>query len=516
MVTSASNHKIAKNSVLLSVRMILVMIISLYISRVTLRNLGVEDFGIYNVVCGFVAMFTFLSAAMISGIQRFYNYEYARNGIEGANKVFITSLQSQTVLAMIVVLLLESIGLWYMHNKMVIPDDRISAALWIFHMSVLSMVVSMFQASFDAAIMAHEKMGFYAFLSILNQVLKLGIVLLLPIFSQDRLIMYGFLFLLVTVIDLCVSAIYSRVNFEEIRIRKIFDRQLFKEMFSFSSWNILGKFALTTKEQGLNMLLNLFFGPVVNAARGLAFQVTSALNGFVSNISVAVKPQLTQSYAKGDYRRTFLLMFANTKIGYLVLFLMALPVCLEIDFILHLWLGNDVPNYTSSFIIIVFFITMFNGMQGNISFVVHATGNLKLYSIITSLITLLVVPLSYFVLKLGADPNYVFFISLLVTFINYIASVLILHRLVSFSLKAYVQNVIVPLFIMFVVAIPFPLFARIFLTSGWLRFAVVLFVSSISTLLTGYFIVLDASERDFVKRILIAKFPALSRFLNVA
>lgn len=513
-MTSSSNQRIAKNSILLSVRMIFVMIISLYISRVTLRNLGVENFGIYNVVCGFVAMFSFLSAAMISGIQRFYNYEYAKNGIVGANKVFITSLQSQALLAIIVVVLLESVGLWYINNKMVIPVDRLRAAIWIFQMSVISMVVSMFQASFDAAIMAHEKMGFYAFLSILNQVLKLGIVLLLPVFTHDRLIIYGFLFLLVTMIDLCVSAIFSRVNFEEIRLKKIFDKELFKEMFSFSSWNILGKFALTTKEQGLNIILNFFFGPVVNAARGLAFQVTSALNGFVSNISVAVKPQLTQSYAKGDYHRTFLLMFTNTKIGYLVLIFMALPVCLEIDFILNLWLGSNIPDYTNSFIIIVFFITIFSGMQGNISFVVHATGNLKLYSIVTSLITLLVLPLGFLVLRLGMNPNSVFIISFLVTFINFIVSLLLLHSLVSFSLKDYVVKVILPLFIMFFVAIPLPLAARLLMSPGLWRFIIVLIVSSVSTLLTGYYIVLNKVERNFVKKILVTKVPLFSRFLK--
>lgn len=505
----SKNENIAKNSILLSVRMVIVMIISLYISRITLRNLGVEDFGIYNVVCGFVAMFTFLSAAMTSGIQRFYNYEYAKHGIDGANKVFVTSLQSQAFLALIVVVLLESVGLWYIHEKMQIPENRFISALWIFQMSVVSMVISMFQASFDAAIMAHEKMGFYAFLSILNQILKLVIVLLLPYLPGDKLITYGLLFLLVTLIDLFISAIYSRARFREIRLKKMFEKRLFKDMFVFSGWNILGKFSLTMREQGLNMILNLFFGPVINAARGLAFQVTSALNGFVSNISVAVKPQLTQSYAQGLCNRTFLLMFANTKIGYLVLFFLALPVCLEIDFILNIWLGPDVPNYTNSFVVIVFLITLLNGLQGNISFVVHANGNLKLYSIITSLITLLVVPFGFISLKLGFSPNSVFWVCLVITFLNYIVSVVILNRLVPFSLKEYCFKVILPLLLMSVIAIPVPLCSRLVMNSGWLRLMVVTSVSMVSTIISAYYLALSKSERGFVKTIINSKLSFL-------
>lgn len=500
--SSTNNSRIAKNSILLSVRMVIVMIISLYISRVTLQNLGVEDFGIYNVVCGFVSMFTFLSAAMTSGIQRYYNYEFAQNGENGANRVFMTSLQSQALLAIIIVALLESVGIWYIHNKMVIPFERFYAAHWIFQMSIISMVVSMFQAPFDAAIMAHERMGFYAFLSILNQVLKLIIVLLLPILPGDKLITYGLLFLLVTIIDLVVSAGYSHFCFKEIRLKRLFSKRLFVDMFVFSGWNILGKFALTMKEQGLNMVLNLFFGPVVNAARGLAFQVTSALNGFVSNISVAVKPQLTQSYAQGDRSRSFSLMFANTKIGYIILFFLALPVCLEIDFILKLWLGTDVPDYTNSFIIIVFLITLLNGMQGNISFVVHANGDLKAYSIITSLITLLVLPLAYLALKKGYSPNSVFWVSLIVTFLNYLISVLLLYKIVPFSLVFYYMKVVLPLLAMSAFTLPIPLICRFIMSAGWLRVFVVGILSALCTIICAFRIALNKRERALVSGII--------------
>lgn len=514
MADVSNNQRIAQNSILLSVRMVLVMAISLYISRITLQNLGIEDFGIYNVVCGFVAMFTFLSAAMTSGIQRFYNYEYAKSGIEGANKVFITSIYTQAILAFFIVLLLESIGLWYINSKMVIPLERMSAAKWIFQISVISLVITMIQATFDAAIMAHEKMGLYAFLSILNQVLKLLIVIVLPFLPGDKLITYGFLFFLVTVIDIFVSALYSRLKFEEIHFSRSFDKKLLKDMVVFSSWNILGKFSLTMREQGLNMILNLFFGPVVNAARGLAFQVTSALNGFVSNISVAVRPQLTQSYAQGDRGRSFFLMFTNTKIGYFVLFFLALPVCLEIDFILRIWLGAEVPEYTNTFIIIVFLITLLNGMQGNVSFVMHANGDLKLYSIVTSLVTLLVLPFGYAALWLGFSPNSVFFVSLIVTAVNYIISVLILHKIVAFSIREYFNSVIIPLLIMTIVSIPIPLLLRLFISDGSLRLIIVTVASCVVTLLSSYYIVLSKNERVFVRRFVKEKMPFAIRNQN--
>lgn len=503
MAESISNNKrIAKNSILLSVRMVFVMAISLYISRITLHNLGVEDFGIYNVVCGFVTMFAFLSAAMTSAIQRFYNFEYGRNGALGGNSVFITALQSQTLLAIIVIVILESVGLWYINTKMVIPADRFDAALIIFHISIISMVVSMYQSAFDAAIMAHERMGFYAFLSILNQILKLAIVIVLPFLSKDKLVVYAILFLLVTILDLLVSIIYCVKNFPEIRLRLFFSRSLLKEMFVFCSWNILGKFSLSMKEQGLNMLLNLFYGPVVNAARGLAFQVTGALNGFVSNVSVAVKPQLTQSYAQGDIKRTLQLMFSNTKVGYIILYLLSLPVCLEIDFILRIWLGDSVPPYTNTFVIIVFLITLLNGMQGNVSFVIHATGQLKLYSIVTSIITLLVVPLSYVMLWLEMSPNSVFWVSLFVTFINYIFSVILLNRIVPFSIMDYSGKVIFPLLMMSVVSFPIPYCLHRIIECEWMRLCIVFALSMIIIALTSFCFVLTKEEQSILLQLI--------------
>ena len=485
---------------MLAVRQVIVMAIALYVSRLTLQVLGVDDFGIYNVVCGFVTMFTFLNGAFTTGIQRFYNYEFGKNGKEGANRVFVDAVWVQVSLAVIIVILLESVGLWYMYEKMVVPDDRFTAAMWVFQISIVSTVVMMLQVPYNAAIIAHEKMDFFAFLSILNQVLKLIIVIALQYMSGDKLILYGLLFLGVTIIDLLLNLVYAHSKFEEVNFKSKIDKALLKQMFSFSGWNIFGKFSYVMREQGLNMVLNLFFGPAVNAARGLAFQVTGALNGFVSNVNVAVKPQLTQSFAKGDLHRTFSLFYSVSKLGYFILFTLALPICLEIDFILNLWLGNGkVPEYTNIFILLVIMMTLIGTLSSQISFVVHATGEMKKYQLVTGLVELFMVPLAYIILKMGAEPASVFVVAIVINAINLVISLIILKSLVNLSLRYYVTNVVIPLLSFSLVSMLFPITIWYIIPCGWIRLFVVLLVSTISALFSFYLIGLGKQEKDMVK-----------------
>ena len=295
MSNSENNKRIAKNTILLSLRMGFVLFLGFYSTRVTLSALGVDDFGIYNVVGGFVSMFVFLNTSMSNGIQRFFNFELGRNGIEGARKVYVTSLVIQFLLLIIILLLTETLGLWYLHNKMVIPVDRFESAQWVFQFSVLSFVLVIMQVPFNAAIMAHERMNYYAFIGILDAILKLIIVLLIPYADCDLLILYSALIAGVSLLNFILAYTYAKKNFEEIGIKPLFEKDLFKSMLSFSGWNIFGTFSNMMREQGLNMILNLFFGPVVNAARGVAYQVTSGLQGFVVNISTAIGAQIDQS-----------------------------------------------------------------------------------------------------------------------------------------------------------------------------------------------------------------------------
>lgn len=498
-----NNKRIAKNTILLSIRMIFVLCLNLYTTRVTLDALGVNDFGIYNVVCGFVSMFTFLNTSMSNGIQRFFNFELGKNGVDGARKVYVTSLVVQGLLLLIILLLTETFGLWYLNNKMVIPVERFVAAQWIFQFSIISFVFVIMQVPYGASIMAHEHMSYYAFIGIMDAVLKLIIVLLIPYaVDTDRLILYGFLLMMISVLNFALAFIYSRSKFEEIRIKPLFDKTLFKSMLSFSGWNIFGTFSNMMREQGLNVILNLFFGPVVNAARGVAYQVASGLQGLVANVSTAIRPQMVQSYAQGNTTRTITLMFSLSKIGICVLYIVAYPILLEIDFVLNLWLKNDVPLHTSSFVIIVVLISFLNNLNSAVSGVVHATGKMRNYQVIGSLITLSSIPVAYYALKIGSNPNSVFWISFVFTGFMQVASLFILRSLVHFSLRKYAKEVLLPFVVVVATSFIIPLILCYFMQYGWTRFILVLFFSVATSSLSLYFLGLNKKEKDLINSII--------------
>lgn len=485
--------------------MLFVLGVSLYISRVILTALGIEDFGIYNVVGGFVTMFAFLNNAMTTGIQRFYNVELGKNGVDGANKVYITSIFSQFALAVVIILLTESVGLWYMYNMMVVPDARFDAAICIFHFSVFSLVINIMSVPYSGVIMAHEKMDYFAFVNILDAVLKLGIALMIPYISTDRLITYGFFMLLISIIDFSLYAVYAKIKFEEIHLDRTFNKDLFKSLLTFSGWNVFGKVAIMFKEQGLNMVLNIFFGPVVNAARGVAFQVNGALAGFVNNINIAVKPQLTQAYAQGDSQRTFSLMFSISKLCYIILLFMAVPVCMEIDYILQIWLGENVPEYTSIFIILVIATTFINNLNAPISFVVHAIGKMKKYQITTSTIELCILPVAYIILKTGGAPWVVFVVALVFVVFGQIASLKILKELEDYSIKFYLLDVILPLFIVSTGSIVASFIVFQVFPKGFFSLCIVTTVSTLVIIILSYLFVLNSSEKCIVKNIIREK-----------
>ena len=299
---NSGNSRIAKNTMVLYIRMIFVLLVSLYSTRAILNALGVVDYGIYNVVAGFVSMFAFLNSSMTNTVQRFFNYEIGFSDKGNLNKVYITSIQIQVILGVLTFVLLEFIGMWYIKTKMVIPLERLTAAVYVFQFSVLSLFLLILQIPFAAAVIAHEKMEFYAVVSMTDAVLKLIIAIVLPFISYDRLIYYGALMLLISLIDISLYYFYAKKCFREIAYKHSYHKDLFKKMISFSGWNVLDSFAYTMQGQGLNMLMNAFYGPVVNAARGVAYQIQAALSGFTENIAVAFKPQLVEKIGRASCR----------------------------------------------------------------------------------------------------------------------------------------------------------------------------------------------------------------------
>ena len=494
-----SNSRIARNTVFLTVRMVLVLIISLYTSRVVLQVLGVEDFGIYNVVGGLVSMFGFLNNSMTNSIQRFYNYVMGSESEKAIPDVYKTSLIIQTLLAIIIVLLTETVGLWYLYNKMVIPADRFIAAFWIFQFSVLSMILVIMQVPYSSVILAYERMDYYAIVNVLDVFLKLIIVLFLPYAKGDILIVYGFLIFGISVINFFLYYIYAKKNFVYVTLKQAnFTKSKFGNMLSFSGWNMFGTFASMVREQGLNMVLNLFLGPVVNAARGIAYQVISAIRGFVSNVSTAARPQFTQSYAQGDKERTIRLMFGSSKLCYLTLFLLSLPIMVETDYVLHLWLGPIVPNHSASFVVLVILSALVTVFNPPMSFVVHATGKMKLYQLAGSIVDLLILPVAYWFLSMGYTPESVFVIAIVFAVIQQIVSIMIVKRLVYFSLSLYFRQVIIPLLLVSIISALIAVTVSRLFAPGFIRLMLIVLLSSISTMGLGYFLSFNKEEKGLL------------------
>lgn len=499
---SSNNKRIAKNSIFMAIRMVFVLGITLYTTRVILNILGVEDYGVYNVVCGFVSMFAFLNISMSNGIQRFFNFELGKNGVDGANKVYNTALLIQFILAIIIIILTESLGLWYLHNKMVIPDGRMFAAEWIFQFSVMSFLFIIMQAPYAAAVMAHERMDFYAIVSVLDAVLKLGIVFAIPVLPGDKLIVYGLLYSLINILNFVIYYIYCKKNFAEIKIKRYFDKSLFQSMLGFSGWNIFGSISGVMKEQGINLVINLFFGPVVNAARGVAAQINGGLQSFVSNITTPVRPQVVQSYARGEYVRTMNLTYSVSKLSCCFLYLCALPVVLEIDYILRLWLGNTIPDHTNTFVIIVILTSFVNNLNAAVSGVIHASGKMMVYQTVSSTISLMCVPCSYFGLKFGMSPEFALLMVMGWAAISQIASLFILKTIVSYSIRDYVKSVLWPLLAVMIVTFWPALFIHEYMTSGFIRFLIVGITSVSVSSLGIYYIALNRSERGLINSFL--------------
>lgn len=507
MVDNSNNIRIAKNTILLYLRMLLVLLVSLYTTRVVLNVLGVEDYGIYNVVAGFVSMFAFIKNAMTTSIQRFFNYEKGKNQGQNITLVFNVALQIQIVVGILSFVLLETIGLWYINNVMVLPETRLVAANFVFQASVLSLLLLVIEAPFMAAVLAFERMGFYAIVSIIEVVFKLLIVLALPYVSYDKLIFYGFLSLAVSTIELVLYYLYCKLVFKDFCIKILFDWKLFRSMLSFASYNTLDMLAYTAKNQGTNILTNYFFGPIVNAARGIASQVQGAIQGFSVNIVTSFRPQIVESYAKGDYLRTQTLMYSLSKVSYILLFLLCLPVVVNIDYILHLWLGNSVPEYAKVFVVLTLIDMVISSLNTPLSIVAQATGDIRFYQIVRSILIASVLLFSFIFLKLGAPATSVYWISIVLVVVNQPISLYLLKKVFDYEIKSYMWQVVFPC-VMFSVFTPIiPLLLTRFLPKSFWGCSVSVVSCLITSSIIAYFICLNGRERDLIKK-LVAKFKS--------
>lgn len=502
---SANNKRIAKNTILLYFRMLLMMAVALYTSRVVLSTLGVEDYGIFNVVGGFVALFGFLNGAMSGGTQRFITFALGQGDNEKLNKIFSTCFLTHALIALIVFVLSETVGLWFVLEKLTIPENRMTAAIWVYECSILSSIIVIMSMPYNADIIAHEKMSAFAYISIIEAFLKLGIVFLLLIGNADRLILYSILYLTISVLIRIIYTSYCKRNFEESHYTTIWDKELFKKVLSFSGWNLWGNISLVLMTQGVNIVLNIFFGPVVNAARGLAVQVQGAVQQFSSNFQMALNPQITKQYAAGNLCQMHTLMFRSAKFTFFLLLCISLPVIFETPTLLSIWL-KEVPDYTVSFVRLMVCITIIDATSNSLVIAANATGRIKKYQIVVGGILLMIVPISYVALKIYPNPTLVYIVHMSIAICAYAARLYMIRPMVRLSVNMYVKKVFLPIAFVGITTV-FCTYAVSQIIEGWPGKALINITQSIViTCIICFSFGLTSSERAFI----LSKVPFLN------
>lgn len=499
-MTSQINQKtVAKNTLMLYIRMGIMMIVSLYASRVALATLGVEDFGIYNVVGGVVVMFSFMNITLTIAIRRFLAYELGQENGGKIQKVFNASIIAVLIASVIIVMGLESVGLWFLNDKLNIPLDRLSAANIVFQLTILSFFFNMNLIPYSSAIVVYEKMDVYAYLGIADTLLKLVLVLALPYFSGDKLQWYGLIIAFLSILLAFGNYIYCRKKI--IRPKALFSIEWTDviSIFKFSAWTIFGTMIFMLTTQGVNMIYNVFFGVVINAALGIAQQVANAANQFVGNFQTAFNPQLTKSYsAEGISERTYGFVCQTSRLSISLILVIGIPIIANATPILELWL-KDVPNYAVPFTIIFLLYAVIDGASGPLYYLIYAKGELKLYQMVLGIIQLIYVVLVYLLCKLGMNPVYVLSINIVTAALMYIARLLILKKIMRFHVRDYIVKVLVPL------VVPVLLFIGIIVTNNYtmkndgvgIMFCKIM-VTVIFVMLICFFVYLNKTERLFV------------------
>lgn len=492
---------------MLYIRMGLVMLISLYVSRVVLKVLGEDDYGIYNVVGGVVVMFSFLSRTLASASQRYFAFELGRGDHEKLNRIFNINLLLFCIVIGVIVVLAETVGLWFLHNKMTIPADRMYAANWIYQFSILSFCTNLIAIPYQAVIIAREKMHFYAFVGIMEALLNLAFALMLGLleWNADRLIIYGALMLVVHIITNSGYVFVSRKRFEETKIKYYWEKEQVREIVSYSGWNLFGAVASVVRSQGINLLINVFFSPAINAARGLSYQVNNALNQFASNFYTAVRPQVTKYYAQGDKSATFSLVFSSSKYAYYLVALFAIPVLAFHKEVLDLWLA-DVPDHTNSFLILVLIVGLIDSISNPLMTLSQATGKVKLYQSVVGGIMIMNLPISWILLCWGYPAEVTLYVAITMSIIALFARLLILRSSCAFPVMSYCKKVLFRLLVTTIIAVLIALVLKWFFIDSDIIVTFFVFVLSVLfSLLTIYVIGFTKHERTIVKEFLSIK-----------
>lgn len=500
-----NNKRIAKNTILLYIRMLISIVISLYTSRVILQTLGIEDFGIFGIVAGVASSLTFLNTSMSGATSRFFIFALGKKEERLLKETFSTAVEIHLIIALIVLLLAETVGLWLVNNKLVIPEERHIAAISVYHCSILATLVSIIQTPYKANIIAYEMMNVYAFIEIANVIFKLLIVYMLQFIPYDKLIVYGILYLVINLLVLLIYKICSDCMFKIFQFHFVWKKELWKPMLIYCGWDLFGNLSGTVKQQGTNIIINIFFGVLLNAASSVATQVQSAVSSLAANVIQAFRPQIIKNYAIGDIKTMEIQVCNAIKYTLILYGMCVLPLSFELDYVLKLWL-RIVPEYATIFCRIL----LLNSALGLVSMIIitinHATGKIKYLSFITGIINIINIISIYVCYKfIGRIPEYAYYIGIFYSMVTIIMNFVITKRLIpEINLHNLIVSVLIPISIMIVVSIPL-YYVTNSLTTSFLRLSIVVIASIIMTTSIVYFFVMDKSIRSSINRKLLRR-----------
>ncbi len=479
-LNTSNNARIVKNTLFLYIRMLLVLVVNIFTVRIVLRALGAEDYGLFDVIGGVVTMFSFLTGTLSSASLRFFSYSLGKNDKESLKSYFSTTFWCYVVFGTIIIILAETIGLWFVQHKLTIPEARFDAALWVYQFAIIAFILNILSVPFNSLLISHERMHVYAYVGIIEVLLKLAIALVLTKVSVDKLILYSALMCLSAGLITLFYVLYDRHHFDETRITGRCDKNVFKEILSYSGWSFVGAVSGVCRIQGISIILNIFFGPIVNAARAVASQIERAISGFVTNFYNAVRPQITKYYSSGERMEMMKLVFRSSRFSYFLMLFLSLPVLFEAPVILKLWLG-EVPEYTVIFTRLVIVYALLESLSHPLQTTIAATGRIKWTQIVTGGLLILNLPVSWVFLKLGYPPQVTMYVSLVISVLAQLTRIYFSQRLAGMSVAKYIRYVILPVLTVTALSLITPFVICYLMESGVVRFFILSFLTCIAS-----------------------------------
>lgn len=500
----SDNSRIAKNTLFMYIRMGITMFVGLYTSRVVLRVLGVEDYGLYNVIGGIIALFMVLNNALVNTTSRFITVSLAKDSNQISRQIFNMALLMHFCVGVFIVFVGETIGLWYLHNKLVIPEGREIAAEWLYQFTVVAAFLNTVNVPYSASIIAHEKINIYAILQIVDTFLNLGIVLVLQVVPFDKLIFYAALMFLIKAFNVIVNYFYCQHKFQEVKLLFYWNWSKFKEIINFVGWASVGSFSAMFYSQGISLILNAFCGPAVNAARGIASQVRTVVSQLANNVQTAINPQIIKSGSTNNVQRMHMLICASSRYCYYLLLLFILPIMLEADYILHLWLGI-VPEHTANFLRLTLLTVLMDAFFNPMFTANLASGKLKMYYIPITINSFSFMVITYFAIKLTDIPESVYYGILLQNIIGLVIRLVVMKKQIQLSPKEYIKKAIIPAFTVSIISLLVPLLSHLYIQGDLLRFVLTTIISLISTIFVVYFFGISQHERQYAIQFIQSK-----------